>query len=179
MDLFITVKDGPFETKLYDNTSFINACGYYSDFSIRHIVLCNSLYRQGYKYGFLCKEFSSILKKHKLLFLWGLCPGTLYSFYCVVLVSSFIVNIRVKNNLYSLFQFETHSLLHVRGWTKYSVKFLSLYVSFPEKCIIPKVDRCFRWSTNNWVLGWKIWSMANSLKLVFDSFFRSSFTDFR
>jgi len=48
--------------------SFARACDHYSDFSERHISLCNSLLRQGYKYGFLCKQLCSTYKKHVTMF---------------------------------------------------------------------------------------------------------------
>jgi hypothetical protein len=48
--------------------SFARACDHYSDFSERHISLCDSLLRQGYKYGFLCKTLCSTYKKHETMF---------------------------------------------------------------------------------------------------------------
>ena len=99
LDLFITVKDAKFHTKLYDKRDdfsfkivnyphpvasnipekpaygvyasqiirFARACDHYCDFSERHISLCESLLRQGYKYGFLCKQLCSTYKKHKTM----------------------------------------------------------------------------------------------------------------
>ena len=48
--------------------SFARACDHYCDFSERHISLCESLLRQGYKYGFLGKQLCSTYKKHKNMF---------------------------------------------------------------------------------------------------------------
>ena len=48
--------------------SFARACDHFIDFSERHISLCESLLRQGFKYGFLCKQLCSTYKKHKILF---------------------------------------------------------------------------------------------------------------
>jgi len=48
--------------------SFARACDHYSDFSERHISLCDSLLRQGYKYRFLCKTLCSTYKKHETMF---------------------------------------------------------------------------------------------------------------
>ena len=48
--------------------SFARVCDHYVDFCERHTSLCESLLRQGYKYGFLCKQLCNTYKKHKLMF---------------------------------------------------------------------------------------------------------------
>ena len=100
LDLFITISDNKFHTKLYDKRdsfgftiinyphpvtsnipekpaygvyasriiSFARACDHYNDFSERHILLCESLLKQGYKYGFLCKQLCSTFKKQSAIF---------------------------------------------------------------------------------------------------------------
>ena len=100
LDLFISVQDGKFHTKLYDKRDdfsfnivnypypvasnipekpaygvyasriicFARNCDHFSDFSERHIGLCTSLLKQGYKYGLLCKTLCSTYNKYKILF---------------------------------------------------------------------------------------------------------------
>ena len=48
--------------------SFARACNHYDDFSERHISLCNSLLRQGYRYRLLCKQLGCTYNKHKEMF---------------------------------------------------------------------------------------------------------------
>ena len=100
LDLFISVQDGKFHTKLYDKRDdfsfnivnypypvasnipekpaygvyasriicFARNCDHFTDFSERHIGLCTSLLKQGYKYGLLCKTLCSTYNKYKILF---------------------------------------------------------------------------------------------------------------
>ena len=48
--------------------SFARACDDYTDFSERHISLCMSLLRQGYRYRYLCKQLRSTYAKHETVF---------------------------------------------------------------------------------------------------------------
>ena len=48
--------------------SFVRACDNYVDFSERHISLCTSLLRQGFRYRLLCKQLGSTYSKHKEMF---------------------------------------------------------------------------------------------------------------
>ena len=47
---------------------FARACDHFTDFSDRHIILCKSLLKQGYKYSLLCKTLGCAYKKYKVLF---------------------------------------------------------------------------------------------------------------
>ena len=48
--------------------SFARACDHHTDFSERHISLCESLLKQGYRYRYLCKQLRSTYKKHITMF---------------------------------------------------------------------------------------------------------------
>ena len=48
--------------------SFARACDDYTDFSERHISLCDTLLRQGYRYRYLVKQLRSTYLKHVTVF---------------------------------------------------------------------------------------------------------------
>ena len=57
-----------YEYQFFFSCHMNRACDHFNDLLERHISLYESLIRQGYKYGFLCKQLCSTFKKQSAIF---------------------------------------------------------------------------------------------------------------
>ena len=48
--------------------AFARACDHYEDFSERHTALCDTLFRQGFRYRYVVKQLKKTFSKHNILF---------------------------------------------------------------------------------------------------------------